>query len=198
MRPLLAQDSESGGVSQTRWAPVLAQHLCRGSKEVALVIFKCLEPLIETSEAVAPATPRPLGMCPGVELGRSPREDPPALCLGALTVTCWAQVSLTLSLSPPVTGTAVQRWGQAPPGWDTGHSSPHLEGRTPYIWNLTTSGAGGRQVFHFSSRCLARLLRKKGVERVHRDEPEIPQQKTARGGHTEGGLGAAHPVAQAG
>lgn len=73
MRPLLAQDSESGGVSQTRWAPVLAQHLCRGSKEVALVIFKCLEPLIETSEAVAPATPRPLGMCPGVELGRSPR-----------------------------------------------------------------------------------------------------------------------------
>lgn len=155
-----------------------------GGKGVLLVIFRCLEPLIETSEAVLhPSTPRRefLGPGPGERIHRDLHLGSPLVYL------------LSPGRSDPVThphgeGESSGEMGPGPPLAGT-QEIPPLIWRTehPTSGNLTTSGAGeGGQVFHFPSRCLAKVLRKKrGGGRVHRDEPEIPQEKTGRGGHTE-------------
>lgn len=114
------------------------------------VIFKCLEPLIETSGRHLPSTgPWDFLKCSealGVEL----EEASPHL--GAPGLFCGAQVPSHPVIWALVEGEQWARGGAAgPPCWNTGRSSPHLEDRTPTSGNLTTSGAGGEASLSLSS-----------------------------------------------
>lgn len=124
--------------------------LCRGGKEVLLVIFKCLEPLIETSEAMPLPTPGPEG---GGFLGV---ERAWGLSLRAGLGGLYLESPSSLAAEPYHSSS-----------WRGGHGGgmepgPLLTGAQdipPLIWradhptsgNLTTSGAGvGRGEASFS------------------------------------------------
>lgn len=101
---------------------------------------------------------------------------------------------LSLGRSDPVTrphqegeSSGTDGAGSPPPSWNTGNASPHLEDRTPHIWKSDNIRCwGGGASFSLSFQMFGKSIEKKrGRGRVHRDKPEIPQEKTARGGHTE-------------
>lgn len=152
MRPFQAPSSERGDILQTHWALLLAQHLCRGGgKEVFFVIFKRLEPLIQTSEAMPPSTPRALGISQAWSWGWTlsggftwvlpgcPRRPPAGL----------------RPLSHP--DTQHHGEGDGSPGAGLGPLLAGTQDIPPLIWraehptsgNLTTSGAGGGKFFTF-------------------------------------------------
>ena len=115
-------------------------------------------------------------------------EDPPGLDL------------LGPGPSHPVTqphGEGESSPGRGPGPLRAEHGHPSLIWRAEHhtAGNLTTSGAGGRQVFHFSARCLARVLRKKGGRGEGSTETSQKYHKRRR--RPEGDTRSDHPSAQA-
>lgn len=140
--------------------------------------------MIETSEAALPHPPRPQGMSQGWGGGR---EGPSLEAPHVLP----EEVSGFLSSghSAPQNGDVDSGLPPAPPGT---HSCHHLEGRTPHIWKSDSIRGWRGQVFHFPSRCLARVLRKQGEGEGPQRLPEIPQGRRqpeagGRDTHTQGG-----------
>lgn len=163
-----------------------------------LVIFKCLVHLIETSETVPAPKPKRISWdykwCKAATQteGRTQESG-----WGTPTSSSCTQACLILSLCLEVKGPRSSNRARSPPRWKQAHSSPHLEGRIAHIWKSDNIRGWGRQVFHFSSRCLATVLRK-GLGRVHRERSEIQQKRPARGGTQKRPLGSpkvgpAHP-----
>lgn len=164
-----------------------------------LVIFKCLVHLIETSETVpAPKPERIAWDYKWCEAATQTEGRPQESGWGTPTSSSCTQSCLIFSLCLEVKGPRSSNRPRSPPCWKQAHSSLHLEGRIAHIWKSDNIRGWGRQVFHFSSRCLATVLRK-GLGRVHRERPEIQQKKRpARGGTQKRPLGSpkvgpAHP-----
>lgn len=122
----------------------------KGGKEVFLVIFKCLAPLIETSKAVP--LPRPPWDFPGVE-GSWAQPGVPSqwgFSLGCPPPSSRsAQLPLVLSLSLMVRGQQARVGAGPSSSWNTEHSPPHLEGRAPHIWKSSIRWQGGGKFFTF-------------------------------------------------
>lgn len=95
-----------------------------GGKGVFLVIFKCLEPLIETSEAMPPPIPPDTWECPSVGLGvLSEKTTHPAS-------TCWAQTSHPVT-QPHGEGDSSPGRGRAPASWTRDTRPPSGGQNTP-------------------------------------------------------------------
>lgn len=168
-----------------------------------LVIFKCLEPLIETSEAMPSPLQAPGGIpaC-GEGLGPVP-EGRIYEGKGALPGVPPSVFLLSPGLSDPITHPHGE--GDSSRGMGSGPLLAETQDILPLIWraehptsgNLTTSGAGGRQVFHFSSRCLARVLRKKGVGGGSTETSQKYHKRTQPEGDTQRERPLGSPIAQA-
>lgn len=118
----------------------------------------------------------------------------------------WSPPSIfLLSPSPSDPTTHSHGEGDSSRGTGSGPLLAETQDILPLIWraehptsgNLTTSGAGGRQVFHFPSRCLARVLRKKGVGGGSTETSQKYHKRTQPEGDTQRERPLGSPIAQA-